>query len=167
MNTFNFFTPTPVGSLLISGTTDVITTLHICDTTTTTLPLHAKSELPDIFLQCIAEFEAYFAGSLKSFTIPISQPGTPFQQSVWSRLLTIPYGHTTTYLQLAKDLQNPKAIRAVGSTNGKNQLWVVVPCHRVIGTNGTLTGYAGGLWRKKWLLEHESKHRFGTQGQLF
>lgn len=167
MQTYHFFTPTPVGSLLIAGTTDFIHTLHICDSADTNLPLHEKAALPDIFLQCISEFEAYFAGSLQAFTIPISQPGTAFQQSVWSKLLTIPYGHTTTYLQLAKDLQNPKAIRAVGTTNGKNQLWVVVPCHRVIGSNGTLTGYAGGLWRKKWLLEHESKHRFGAQGKLF
>lgn len=167
METYHFFTPTPVGSLLISGTTDHINTLYICDAVDTSLPLLSAAALPDIFLQCIAEFEAYFAGARKEFTIPISQTGTPFQQSVWSKLLTIPFGHTTTYLQLAKDLQQPKAIRAVGTTNGKNQLWVVVPCHRVIGSNGTLTGYAGGLWRKKWLLEHESKHRFGAQGQLF
>lgn len=159
METYHFFTPTPVGSLLIAGTSTFINKLHICDAPDTSIPLLSRSELPDIFLQCISEFDAYFAGALKEFTIPIAQPGTPFQQSVWDKLLTIPYGATTTYLQLAKDLQNPKAIRAVGTTNGKNQLWVVVPCHRVIGSNGTLTGYAGGLWRKKWLLEHESKQQ--------
>lgn len=167
MEQYHYFTPTPVGSLLIIGTDRMINALSIRDNDKTDLPLLSKTELPDVFRQCVAEMEAYFAGSLRKFTMPVSQEGTPFQQSVWEQLLNIPYGQTTTYLQLAKDLNNPKAIRAVGTTNGRNQLWVVVPCHRVIGSDGTLTGYAGGLWRKKWLLEHEMKHRFGEQGQLF
>ncbi|WP_235643578.1 methylated-DNA--[protein]-cysteine S-methyltransferase [[Flexibacter] sp. ATCC 35208] len=167
MEQYYYFTPTPVGSLLIIGTNKAINALSIRDNDKTDLPVLSKTELPDVFVQCVAEMDAYFAGSQKGFTFPIAQEGTPFQQSVWDRLLTIPYGQTTTYLKLAKDLNNPKAIRAVGSTNGRNQLWVVVPCHRVIGSNGTLTGYAGGIWRKKWLLEHETKHRFGSQGQLF
>lgn len=167
MEQYYYFTPTPVGSLLIIGTNTAINALSIRDNDKTDLPVLSKTELPDVFVQCVAEMDAYFAGSQEGFTFPIAQEGTPFQQAVWDRLLTIPYGQTTTYLQLAKDLNNPKAIRAVGSTNGRNQLWVVVPCHRVIGSNGTLTGYAGGIWRKKWLLEHEMKHRFGSQGQLF
>lgn len=167
MEQYHYFTPTPVGSLLITGTDTTINALSIRDNDKTDLPLLQRSALPDVFLQCIGEMEAYFAGSLRDFTFPFEQAGTLFQQSVWEKLLTIPYGQTTTYLQLAKDLNHPKAIRAVGTTNGRNQLWVVVPCHRVIGSNGALTGYAGGLWRKKWLLEHEMKHRFGAQGQLF
>ena len=165
METYHYITPTPVGSLLIKGNEQEINALHVMDNDSTDLPLLAKNELPDVFLQAIAEMEDYFGGSLRQFTFPFSQPGTPFQQSVWDKLLKIPYGHTISYMQLAKSLNNPKAIRAVGTTNGKNQLWVVVPCHRVIGSNGALTGYAGGLWRKKWLLEHESKYKFG--GQLF
>ncbi|HEY0612228.1 MAG TPA: methylated-DNA--[protein]-cysteine S-methyltransferase, partial [Chitinophaga sp.] len=85
---------------------------------------------------------------------------------VWQQLLTIPYGATISYMQLAKQINNPKSIRAVGSANGSNHLPIVVPCHRVIGSNGALTGFGGGIWRKKWLLEHEWKHRYGTQ-QLF
>jgi methylated-DNA-[protein]-cysteine S-methyltransferase len=82
--------------------------------------------------------------------------GTEFQKKVWQELLHIPYGKTCSYLDLSKKIGDVKAIRAVASANGKNPLWIVVPCHRVIGTDGSLTGYAGGLWRKKWLLEHEN-----------
>jgi len=105
----------------------------------------------------ITQLDEYFAGSRKTFDIPIKQHGTPFQQQVWEQLLQIKYGSTLTYAQQSNQMNSPLAIRAIAAANGKNSLWIVVPCHRVIGSDGSLTGYAGGLWRKQWLLEHEAR----------
>lgn len=113
------------------------------------------------------QLDEYFSGTRTDFDLPINQPGTAFQQEVWKYLSTIPYGKTISYLQMSKQMGNPLAIRAIASANGKNNLWVVVPCHRVIGSDGSLTGYAGGLWRKQWLLEHEAKVMGVGQGSLF
>lgn len=107
----------------------------------------------------IKQLEEYFAGSRKEFDLPLKQPGSDFQQTVWQELLKIPYGSTITYGQQSQKMNNPLGIRAIAAANGRNNLWVIVPCHRVVGSNGSLTGYAGGLWRKKWLLEHEAKVR--------
>lgn len=104
---------------------------------------------------CIKQLAAYFDGSLVRFNLPLLFSGTDFQNSVWRKLTEIPYGTTISYLELAWRLGNPKCIRAAASANGKNPFPVVVPCHRVIGKDGSLTGYGGGLWRKKWLLDHE------------
>ena len=112
----------------------------------------------------VSQLTAYFEGNLKTFTLPIQQPGTAFQQEVWSALLTIDYGVTRSYLQMAKQMNNVLAIRAMAAANGKNNLAIVVPCHRVIGSDGTLVGYAGSLWRKKWLLDHERE--VSQQGQM-
>jgi len=101
---------------------------------------------------------AYFDGVLKAFSLPVQQPGTDFQQKVWQQLMQIAYGETVSYLDVAKRLGDPKVIRAAASANGKNNLAIIIPCHRVVGKNGALTGYAGDLWRKRWLLEHEQKH---------
>ena len=105
----------------------------------------------------ITQLDEYFAGSMKTFDIPIKQQGTPFQQQVWEQLLQIKYGSTISYAQQSNQMNSPLAIRAIAAANGKNSLWIVVPCHRVIGSDGSLTGYAGGLWRKQWLLEHEAR----------
>ena len=105
----------------------------------------------------ITQLDEYFSGSRKTFDIPIKQQGTPFQQQVWEQLLQIKYGSTITYAQQSNQMNSPLAIRAIAAANGKNSLWIVVPCHRVIGSDGSLTGYAGGLWRKQWLLEHEAR----------
>jgi methylated-DNA-[protein]-cysteine S-methyltransferase len=110
------------------------------------------------------QLNEYFEGRLRDFNLPINLQGTAFQKKVWESLLQIPYGKTMSYMQLAKQLGNPPAIRAIASAIGKNPLWIIVPCHRVTGTDGSLVGYAGGLWRKKWLLEHESPAK---QQQLF
>jgi methylated-DNA-[protein]-cysteine S-methyltransferase len=99
----------------------------------------------------------YFNGALKHFDLPLYIEGTQFQKKVWTQLIKIEFGTTQSYLQLAKNLGDAKCIRAAASANGKNPFAIVIPCHRVIGTNGSLTGYAGELWRKKWLLEHEAK----------
>lgn len=105
------------------------------------------------------QFAAYFSGRLQRFELPLSLSGTPFQQQVWLALAEIPYGQTRSYGEQAASLGNPTAVRAVGAANGRNPLPIILPCHRVIGSNGALTGYAGGLSRKRWLLEHEKQNK--------
>ena len=114
------------------------------------------SEVPKELQEAVLQLKEYFSGSRTHFSFKIAPEGTEFQKRVWEQLLKIPFGTTVSYLDLSKELGDIKAIRAVASANGKNPLWIVVPCHRVIGSDGSLTGYAGGLWRKKWLLEHEN-----------
>jgi methylated-DNA-[protein]-cysteine S-methyltransferase len=113
-------------------------------------------KIPMQLKEAVFQLQEYFEGKRNDFTFKLNPKGTEFQQKVWQELLNIPFGKTVSYLDLSKKLGDVKAIRAVASANGKNPLWIVVPCHRVIGTDGSLTGYAGGLWRKKWLLEHEN-----------
>lgn len=113
-------------------------------------------EISKELMECVSQLQDYFDGKRTNFTFKLNPKGTEFQQKVWKGLLEIPFGKTMSYLELSKKLGDVKAIRAVASANGKNPLWIVIPCHRVIGTDGSLTGYAGGLWRKKWLLEHEN-----------
>ncbi len=103
------------------------------------------------------QLKAYFDGKLWLFDFPMKQSGTDFQQSVWKELTTIPAGYPISYAHLSRQMNNPLAIRAIASANGKNNLMIVIPCHRVIGSNGDLVGFGGGLWRKKWLLDHEAK----------
>ncbi|GAA4050568.1 methylated-DNA--[protein]-cysteine S-methyltransferase [Flavobacterium chungnamense] len=115
-----------------------------------------STKIPNELQEAVSQLQEYFEGKRKDFDFKINPKGTDFQQKVWQELLNIPFGKTMSYMDLSKKLGDVKAIRAVASANGKNPLWIVVPCHRVIGTDGSLTGYAGGLWRKKWLLEHET-----------
>jgi methylated-DNA-[protein]-cysteine S-methyltransferase len=144
------FIESPLGITKIVGDTNGITEISVLSEGKKT------TKIPDSLKECVAQLQAYFRGERKQFDFKINPQGTEFQQKVWQELLHIPFGKTMSYLDLSKKLGDVKAIRAVASANGKNPLWIVVPCHRVIGTNGSLTGYAGGLWRKKWLLEHES-----------
>ena len=109
--------------------------------------------------QAKKEVAEYFEGKRKKFELPLHTPGTDFQNAVWNGLTKIPYGQTVSYQEQANQLQNPKAVRAVASTNGKNRIAIVIPCHRVIGSNGKLTGYAGGIERKKWLIEFEERNK--------
>lgn len=119
----------------------------------------------DVLEQQIAE---YFTGARKEFTLPLHLLGTPFQKEVWMGLMQIPYGETRSYKQQSIFLGNEKAIRAVAGANGENGIAIIIPCHRVIGTHGSLTGYGGGLQRKKWLLDHENKYSGKSgQGELF
>lgn len=141
---------TPLGIAKIQGDENGISILCIHDEGTISL------EIPTILKEAVAQIDDYFEGKRTDFTFKINPSGTEFQQKVWKGLLEIPFGKTVSYLELSKKLGNTKAIRAVAAANGKNPLWIVVPCHRVIGTQGSLTGYAGGLWRKKWLLDHEN-----------
>ncbi|MCW3464452.1 methylated-DNA--[protein]-cysteine S-methyltransferase [Chitinophaga nivalis] len=146
---------TPVGPLQISGTATCIG-----EVTFTEDPPVDVAPPPALLLDCAQQLLEYFKGDRKVFDIPIAQPGTAFQQTVWQQLQTIPYGQTISYQQLAHRIHNPRSIRAVGTTNGKNRLAIIIPCHRVIGSDGTLIGYGGGLWRKRWLLAHERTDLF-------
>ncbi|KKN38143.1 hypothetical protein LCGC14_0756370 [marine sediment metagenome] len=113
-------------------------------------------KIPKILKVAVDQLREYFEGNRKVFDISLNPKGTNFQKRVWKTLETIPYGKTVSYLEISKILGDVKAIRAVAAANGKNPLWIIVPCHRVIGSDGSLTGYAGGLHRKKWLLDHEN-----------
>jgi len=128
--------------------------------------LNSEEQITDIIPHeledCANQLQAYFEGSRKTFNLNLNPEGTEFQKKVWKLLGEIPSGKTISYLQLSKQLGDPKAIRAVANANGKNPLWIIVPCHRVIGSNGSLTGYAGGLHRKQWLLNHESENKQQT-----
>lgn len=112
--------------------------------------------IPEELEDAVYQINEYFEGKRTHFSLTLNPEGTDFQKKVWKALEQIPYGKTVSYLDLSKTLGDPNAIRAVAAANGKNPLWIIVPCHRVIGSDGSLTGYAGGLYRKKWLLEHES-----------
>ena len=118
-----------------------------------------SKSIPNSLLECVQQLQEYFENSRKDFNLKLNPKGTVFQKRVWEALQNIPYGKTTSYLNLSRALGDEKAIRAVANANGKNPLWIVVPCHRVIGSDGSLTGYAGGLSRKQWLLEHESPYK--------
>ncbi|MCB9895042.1 MAG: methylated-DNA--[protein]-cysteine S-methyltransferase [Planctomycetes bacterium] len=139
----------PIGSLLITCNDDGITGLH--------MGAHAMGEVHEhqVLQRARKQLEEYFAGARTSFDLPLAAQGTDFQRNVWKRLCEIPYGRTASYGELAARIGNPKASRAVGAANGRNPIAVIVPCHRVIGADGSLTGFGGGLERKQWLLEHE------------
>ncbi|KEK24961.1 methylated-DNA--[protein]-cysteine S-methyltransferase [Bacillus gaemokensis] len=109
----------------------------------------------EIVERCLAELDEYFHGERTEFSVPLSADGTSFQKSVWDALYTIPYGVSVSYLEIAEKVGNIKAARAIGGANSRNPISIIVPCHRVIGKSGKLVGYAGGLWRKEWLLKHE------------
>jgi len=159
--------PSPVGILRISSKGNCISEVHFWDKPPDVhVEYQAAFPLPAVLQQCIDELIEYFNGTRRAFTVPVQQEGTGFQKSVWNELLNIPYGKTISYLELAKRLGDPKAIRAAASTNGKNNIAIIVPCHRVIGSNNDLVGYGGGLWRKRWLLQMEAKHMYGIQ-ELF
>lgn len=145
------FLHTPLGIAIIEGDENGISRISITDRDTP-----APAEIPEILNEAVNQLRAYFEGNLSEFTLKLNPKGTDFQKKVWDALVNIPFGKTTSYQELSITLGDVKAIRAVASANGKNPLWIVVPCHRVIGSDGSLTGYAGGLWRKKWLLEHET-----------
>lgn len=159
--TFTTYYHSPVGLLKISGTKDYISEVSFHDTTQKSD--RSKKEMPPMLIQCIEQLIQYFNGERRIFDLPINQTGSAFQQETWSLLMMIPFGKTISYIQLAIKTGDPKATRAVANANGKNNVAIIVPCHRVIGANKELVGYGGGLWRKKWLLEHEMKVAYGVQ----
>ena len=149
---------TPLGIAKIVGDENGVSILSISNEG------NSSSVIPLVLQESVSQISDYFDGKRTHFTFKLNPNGTDFQQKVWKALLEIPFGKTISYLELSKKIGDVKAIRAVASANAKNPLWIVIPCHRVIGTDGSLTGYAGGLWRKKWLLEHENPT---TQQSLF
>ncbi len=152
------FVKTPLGIAKIMGDENGVSEISVSDEGV------VSNAIPTVLQEAASQLNDYFEGKRTNFDFKLNPMGTEFQQKVWKALLEIPFGKTMSYLELSKKLGDVKAIRAVASANGKNPLWIVVPCHRVIGTDGSLTGYAGGLWRKKWLLEHENPT---TQQRLF
>jgi methylated-DNA-[protein]-cysteine S-methyltransferase len=152
--------PSPLGNILINTQEEMISELRFTEEPITTEDLGA------VVLKAQEQLGEYFAGSRKVFDLPLAMTGTAFRQSVWSAVNTIPFGHTTSYLKLSQTLGNPAAIRAVGAAIGANPILIIIPCHRIIGTNGQLTGYAGGLDRKEKLLELEGRPRQAKQASL-
>lgn len=141
---------TPLGIAKIIGDENGVSLISMSDEG------KISASIPVVLQEAVSQLNQYFEGKRIDFNFRLNPSGTEFQHKVWEGLLEIPFGKTMSYLELSKKLGDVKAIRAVASANGKNPLWIVVPCHRVIGSDGSLTGYAGGLWRKKWLLEHEN-----------
>ena len=141
---------TPLGIARIEGDENGVSAISVLDQGILSVTI------PEVLQNAVSQLYEYFEGKRTDFDFKLNPKGTEFQKKVWQGLLQIPFGKTRTYLEQSKILGDVKAIRAVASANGKNPLWIVVPCHRVIGSDGSLTGYAGGLWRKKWLLEHEN-----------
>lgn len=152
----------PIGIMRITEEDGVISSIYALDEQHEVLP----PETP-LLLQAVRELDEYFAGTRKVFELPLQQQGSAFQQQVWDELSKIGYGKTISYLQQSRFMNNPLGIRAIASANGKNHLLIVVPCHRVIGSDGSLTGFGAGIWRKKWLLEHEARVMGVGQTSLF
>ncbi|WP_457610080.1 methylated-DNA--[protein]-cysteine S-methyltransferase [Lutibacter sp.] len=142
---------TPIGTAKIEGDKNGIKSITVIDEI-----IETPFKIPNFLQNCVEQLDEYFNGNRTEFNLKLNPQGTDFQKRVWKELLNVPYGKTRSYLEQSKKLGDVKAIRAVASANGKNPIWIVIPCHRIIGSNGSLTGYAGGLWRKKWLLAHES-----------
>ncbi|MGA9225089.1 MAG: methylated-DNA--[protein]-cysteine S-methyltransferase [Mesobacillus sp.] len=143
----------PIGVIEIIGTHEAITSILFSEEGKKVNVL--QDETPSVLGECYNQLDEYFKGGRHEFTFPYQFEGTDFQKTVWAALTEIPYAKTGSYKDIAVSIGNEKAIRAVGSANGKNKLSIIIPCHRIIGSNGKLTGYAGGLWRKEWLLQHE------------
>ena len=139
----------PIGWVEISGSIEAVTSLNFVDQCRRDVVTNACIE------EALRQVAAYFQGTRQHFDLPVVFHGTPFQQLVWRELTKIPYGKTVSYKDVAQSLGRPRAVRAVGAANGKNPISIIAACHRVIGSDGNLVGYGGGLWRKKWLLEHE------------
>ncbi|MBL4939267.1 MAG: methylated-DNA--[protein]-cysteine S-methyltransferase [Lutibacter sp.] len=142
---------TPIGTAKIIGDSNGITSVTVIND-----DINTSKIIPTYLQICVQQLKEYFAGTRKQFDLKLNPQGTDFQKRVWNELLNVSHGKTRSYLEQSKKLGDAKAIRAVASANGKNPIWIIIPCHRIIGSDGSLTGYAGGLWRKKWLLEHES-----------
>jgi len=159
---YHTYYASPLGNIRITCNETCITELHFLHQEETT-GTNNMDGAPPVLQQALDQLIEYFQGLRKTFDLPVYQEGTDFQQRVWSELLNIPFGKTISYLTLAKRLGDPKAIRAAAATNGKNNIAIIVPCHRVIGSNNDLIGYASGIWRKRWLLEMEAKIAYGVQ----
>lgn len=149
----------PIGTLKLEGDEQGLSAVSFIDEN-----ILETTVIPENLADACRQLQEYFRNERTSFALQLNPHGTDFQKKVWHQLQTVSFGKTASYLTMAKKLGDPKVIRAAASANGKNPISIIIPCHRVIGSDGSLTGYAGGLYRKKWLLEHESPV---TQGSLF
>jgi methylated-DNA-[protein]-cysteine S-methyltransferase len=143
MTATKIYYQTPIGWLEIVASTTAVIHVNFADE-----PGQNSPDQPAILRACVQQLDEYFAGARKTFALTLAPPGTPFQQQVWRKLVEIPFGATTTYGHIAAELGNPNASRAVGHANGRNPIAIILPCHRLVGSDGSLTGYGGGLWRK-------------------
>lgn len=152
----------PIGLIEITGNENGIATLYFVEEKKIiSIKIHASLK------ECVYQLDEYFNNIRTEFDLKLNPEGTEFQQKVWKQLLKVPYGKTRSYLQISKQIGDANATRAVGNANGSNPISIIIPCHRVIGNNGKLVGYGGGLWRKEWLLNHENSTIFGKQTELF
>ena len=147
--TFCGYYESPIGLIEILGTEGTIHSVEFVDEIRVSLSINLLVE------HALDQLSEYFSEGRQAFDLPLNLKGTDFQRSVWEHLLEIPFGHCSSYQEVAKRIGRPKAVRAVGAANGRNPITIIVPCHRVMGSDGSLTGYGGGLWRKEWLLKHE------------
>lgn len=145
----------PIGTIEVKGNSKEIHSIYFIEEDISTTLEVTSGEIK----KCVQQLDEYFLGNRKEFELNLSPSGTEFQGKVWTELLKVPFGKTRSYLEQSKKLGDVKAIRAVASANGKNPISIIIPCHRIVGSDGSLTGYAGGVWRKKWLLEHESGNK--------
>lgn len=155
---YSWIEDSPIGRLLVAGSEDGLRYVAFDDGSTLKrqqVPLHEWEESEKPFRDVIRQLHAYFAGDLRQFDIPLTPQGTEFQKKVWTQLQTVPYGETVSYGEIAEAIGQPTASRAVGMANGRNPISIIVPCHRIIGSNGKLVGYGGGLRRKTTLLRLE------------
>ena len=149
----------PIGTLLLTGTKEGLTGLYLETGGAASAAVMSAVRDPAAFAGAKRQLQEYFDGTRREFSLPLLPEGTPFQQMVWEALRDIPYGTTISYQELANRIGAEKAVRAVGAANGANPIPIIIPCHRVIGADGSLTGYGGGIERKRWLLDHESGQR--------
>ena len=148
----------PIGLIQVIGSSDGISSVSFADDAA------HDDEIPTALQDCVSQLDEYFGGKRKEFSLKLDLQGTAFQKNVWRELQRIPFGKTVSYLDVATAVGTRDSTRAVGRANGQNPIVIIVPCHRVIGSDGSLTGYGGGLWRKRWLLDFESSTR---QDSLF
>ena len=148
-NIYTAYYCSPIGVVEVKGSLDGIISLYFIEDNISSF------ETPECLKECITQLDEYFKGIREEFTVKLCVDGTDFRKKVWNKLIDIPYGETRSYMDIADAIGNKKAVRAVGGANHNNKISVIIPCHRVVGANGDLTGYGGGLWRKEWLLNHE------------
>lgn len=145
-----------IGALEIMGTEEGISSIFFVDNEKVT---EESPEVPHVLKECVQQLDEYFSGKRKEFTLKLLPEGTNFQRKAWKELQKIPYGETISYSRQAERMGDKKACRAVGGANGKNPISIVIPCHRVVGKDGSLTGFGAGTWRKEWLLNHEKRFK--------
>lgn len=148
---YRAYIETEIGTLEVSASEEAIVSLYFVEQR----KFPESESPPPVLLTCAEQLDQYFRKTRTRFSLKLTPAGTAFEQQVWNTLLTVPYGRTASYRDIAAAIGNPQAVRAVGRANGRNPISIIIPCHRVIGSNGKLIGYGGGLWRKEWLLRHE------------